>query len=212
MNLITLLATFAFGLSFAGPAHAADIGFGIHLGQSRGTWDRPLHNDWHHDYWYRDRPFERGLDRRGPLGFEITRPGYDRFDRYDRYDRFGYDRYDSSWERWHDPLPEWPGTWDGPTHWGSGDTRFEYRAEPIRPFNPPPAGPKSFVTPSRRSAPEPEAKPLPKAKTRIVRDEDTDEEEEDEATLRYCASARGYYPAVRECPEGFTTQKGVKVR
>lgn len=196
---LTLLTTHLFSFA-ASPAEAAGVGFEIQVGRGSGygwqndyrsDWNRGWNNSWdrgwnHH--WHDDWGYDPGLRRRGPLGFEIERPSQ------------GY------YDRWQDPLPEWR-RWDRPTHWESGDTRFEFRAEPIRPITPPAP---------RVSKPEPLVQeknaPAPKAKQIEINESDDDEDEEAEATLRYCPSARGYYPAVRKCPEGWTYQKGTRVQ
>lgn len=217
MRLFSSLIMLAM-LLFAGPrpVAAADIGFGIHLGNGGGSYGssrRPWRDDWHSGWrnewrdpwrsdWHRDWndgwDQHRGFERRNHLGFEITRP----VPSYDRFDHYG---------RWHDPDPEWNSGfgWDGFTHWYSGEPSFEYRAEPRRPAPLPPAIPRvEEIKPLPRSTP----KVVPKPPVPSYEDDDDGEDEDDDATLYYCPAARAYYPAVRECPGGWREETGVKVR
>lgn len=136
----------------------------------------------HHGGWHRE------YERHSHLGFEITTPRPTHHHHHD---------WDHRWNDWRsddDFVTTWPLT---------REPRFEFLVEP------------------RRPAPAPAPAPRPSFATQVEEDEEPVELEvnsEPEApsaenpVLHYCASARAYYPAVRNCAEGWERQKGTRVQ
>ncbi|RZA07360.1 MAG: hypothetical protein EOP11_07890 [Proteobacteria bacterium] len=186
-------------------ARADSLGFGIHIGNGgsssrwhdhSGSWrnDTWRNDRWRSDPWRNDFNRDYGFSTHRSSGFEITqRPQY------------------RSHHRWHDPAPTWNDdwAWRNRTHWDYYDEpRFEYRAEPRR-YRDEDEPHIEIKNRSPYPSTSPKAAPKPAPKAAPVEPFEADEED---STLHYCPSARGFYPAVRECPEGWQRQTGVKVQ